>query len=331
MNTHVCTASRFRTLALAAALATASQAVTATTLVQRTPLTTPSSVEQAFGGGPQSVNLSGVVHESAGGVKILTKAFADDGTGIGKVYAEIDSRGVAGIPDALTGYALAQTQASGTVVGAGTAPVDITFVYAFDGAFATYSGNVFHQLGAVLQVSLPSSTVAFSNVDFRAKMDFRTDLLDADAVNVFGDATVSYFQPGFVYVEEPFAGAGFTAVRQAMDDLAGELRVTLSLAPGQTFQLVSNVFANISPEPLIPVTGSLDYSQSWGSVDGFNTGQLRIEVPEGYALEGEAGLLTSALVTVPAIPEPGTWALTGAGLAAIGWAARRRRAAALAV
>lgn len=315
---------RSRSVVLAALLATASQAAHAVSLVQRSPFTTPTGVEQAMGGGAQSVNLSESVYESAGGVKVLSKAFADDATGVGKVYAEIDSRGVAGVPDALTGYALAQTQASGTVIGDGTGPVDITFVYTFDGAFTTHSGNVFHQLGATLMVALPSTVVQFSNVEHRANMAFRTDLLDADAVNVTGAATVSYFQPGFVYVEEPFAGASFMAVRQAMDDLAGELRVTLSLAPGQSFQLISNVFATVSPEPLIPVVGALDYSQSWGSVDGFNTGRVRIELPEGYALSGDAGLLTAAAVTVPAIPEPGTWALMGLGLAALGAVARRR-------
>jgi len=282
-------------------------------------------VEQSLGGGARSVNLPGGVYESAGGVNILSKAFADDATGAGKVYAEIDSRGVAGVPDELIGYALAQTLANGTVVGNGTGPVDITFVYTFDGAFATYSGNVFHQLGATLMVALPSATVPFSNVEYRAAMDFRTDLLDADAVNVSGKTTVSFFEPGFVFVEQPLDTASFTAVRQAMDDLAGELRVTLPLAPGQSFQLVSNVFANISPEPLIPVSGPLDYSLSWGAVDGFNTGILRIELPEGYSLQGDAGLLTAAAVTVPVIPEPQTWMLFGAGLVALGVAVGRLR------
>lgn len=320
---------RIRSLVLGAALVTCGQTAHALTLVQRSPLNSASSIDQQLGAGAQSVNLSESIFESEGGVKVLSKAAADDGTGVGKVYAEIDSRGVAGVPDVLTGYALAQTQASGTVVGDGTGPVDITFVYAFDGAFATYSGNVFHQLGATLQVSLPSTVVQFTNVDYRAKLDFRTDLLDADIVDAFGSGTVSYFKPGFVFTEEAFAGATVNAMSQGMDDLAGELRITLSLAPGQSFQIISNVFANVSPEPLIPTTGPLDYSQSWGAVDGFNTGTLRIELPEGYSLSGDAGLLTAAAVTVPAIPEPGTWALMALGLTALGAVARRQRGVAV--
>lgn len=318
--------SALRSLVLGAALASLGQAAHALTLVQRSPLNGPSTIDQALGPGAQSVNLSESIFESAGGVKVLSKAAADDRTGVGKVYAEIDSRGVAGVPDVLIGYAFAQTQGFGRVVGAGTGPVDITFVYEFDGAFATYGGNVFHQLGALLQVSLPSPSVQFTNVDYRARMDFRTDLLDADAVNMSGASTMSYFEPGFVFVENEFADGAFTAVRHNMDDLAGELRLKLSLAPGQLFQVLSNVFANVTPEPLIPTAGPLDYSQSWGAVDGFNTGTLRIELPAGYSLAGDEGLLTAAAVTVPAIPEPGTWALTVLGLTALGAVARRRDA-----
>ena len=189
----------------------------------------------------------------------------------------------------------------------------MTFVFNFDGAFHTYSGNVFHLLGASLTVALPSSTVAFTNVEYAAAMDFRTDLLDAAAVNVSGSTVKRYFEPGFVQVVEDFGGASYAVGSQDMDNLAGELRLTMSLLPGQNFQLIANLFTQVSPEPLIPVSGPLDYSQSWGAVDGFNTGTLSILLPQGYALSGDAGLLTNPAVTAP-IPEPGTWAMLLAGL-----------------
>ncbi len=69
-----------------------------------------------------------------------------------------------------------------------------------------------------------------------------------------------------------------------MHRVAGSLRLDMSLDVGQSFILVANLFSWTSPEPLIPVQGGLDYSKSWGAVDGFNTGRLRIELPEGITL-----------------------------------------------
>lgn len=296
------------------ALAVIPSSAPAATLVQRGPDTTPGTVQTVLGSGLQSLNLDGTPFVSAGGVTIVSKSEANDSDGVIRVFSEVDSRGVPGIPDALIGNALGQVQTTAAVVGdvAGGA-VDVTFVFNFDGAFHTYSGNVFHLLGASLTVALPSSTVAFTHVEYAAAMDFRTDLLDAGAVNVSGSTVKRYFEPGFVQVVEDYDGARYSVGSQAMDNVAGELRLTMSLLPGQNFQLIANLFTQVSPEPLIPVSGPLDYSQSWGAVDGFNTGRLSILLPQGYALSGDAGLLTNPAVTAP-IPEPGTWAMLLAGL-----------------
>jgi len=309
-----------RRFACAAGLAAATcLPATAATLVQRSPYTAPNTTDTVLGAGELSLNLAGDAFVSAGGVTAVSKSQANDGTGVTRVYAEIDSRGVAGVPDMLIASALAQTQAQATFVGAGTAPVDVTFLFSFDGSFITHSGNVFHQLGASLTVALPSTTVPFTNVEYAAKMDFRTALLDAAAIDVVGATTKTYFTPSFQQVVEQYDGASYGVASRTMDDVAGELRLTMSLLPGQSFQLIANLFAQASPEPLIPVVGALDYSQSWGAVDGFNTGRLGILLPSGYTLEGDAGLLTVAVV-----PEPEQWAMFLAGMGLLGWIGVRR-------
>ncbi len=167
------------------------------TLVQRNPSTVQNPAQAVLGSGLPSLNLEETPFVSAGGVTVVTKSQADDSTGIIRVYSAIDSRGVAGVADALIGTALGQVLANGSVVGpAGSGPVDLGFAFDFDGAFRTCGSSVLHQLGATLSVALPSTTVAFSNVDHVASMDLRTDLLDAAAINVAGKIERRYFAPG---------------------------------------------------------------------------------------------------------------------------------------
>jgi hypothetical protein len=298
--------------------------VQAATQLQRGPVSTPNSVETWRGSGPLQWNLEEVPFVSDGGVTLLTKAAADDTTGVIRVYAESDTRGVAGIPDTHIAYASGQVETTGTVVGTGTGPVNVSFRFAFDGSFLTHSGNSFHQLGAGLTVALPSTTVPFTNVNYQVSMDFRTRLLDANAIDVSGKSELNYFEPGFVPVTESYAGGRFEAVETRMDGVLGTLQLDMALAPGQSFYFVANMFAQSYSEPLIPVTNPLDYSQSWGTVDGFSTGTLSIVLPEGYSLAGDAGLLTNAVVTTP-VPEPQTYGLFGAGLATLLGALRLRR------
>lgn len=285
---------------------------------------TPAESQIVSGGGLQSVNLDETPYVSAGGVTFVGKAQGDDATGTVRVFSEIDSRGVGGVPDLLIGSAFAQNTSSGVLVGSpGSGPVDVTFVFTFDGSFHTYSGNVFHQLIGTLTLGVPSSTVAFTNVNYQSQLVFRTDLLDDTAVRTESKGNVTYFEPGFVYVDEPYAGATSSVINDDMDDLIGEIRLTVTMDPGQSFVLVNNLSTQVTPEPIHPEAGPpFDYSQSWGAVDGFNTGRLSILLPQGYTLEGNTGLLTAAVA--PPVPEPATWGLMAAGLAVLGAIARRR-------
>ncbi|WP_018411999.1 PEP-CTERM sorting domain-containing protein [Methyloversatilis thermotolerans] len=305
-------------LALLAALSAPAHATTQVQWV------TPMADDIVSGSGLQSINLDETPFVSEDGVAFVGKAQGDDSTGTVRVYSEIDSRGVGGVPDLLIGSSVAMTTSSGTLLSsAGGGPVDVTFVLSFDGSFHTYSGNVFHQLVATLTLSVPSATVAFTNVTYQSQLTFRTDLLDETAVNTESKGNVTYFEPGFVYVDEPYASASSTVVSDDMDDLIGEVRLTVTMAPGQSFVLTNGLSTQVTPEPILPASGAFDYSQSWGAVDGFNTGRLSILLPEGYALEGNTGLLTNAVVAPP-VPEPASWGMMAAGLAVLGGFARRR-------
>lgn len=308
--------SRFNARTLCALLTALPALVHATTMIQRGPVDAPNDVQTRSGSGYLSWNLDEVPFVSDGGVKLTTKVAADDGTGVIRVYAESDTRGVSGIPDTHIALARGQVSASAVLAGTGTAPVPVSFRFGFDGSFLTHAGNSFHQLGAGIVVTLPSF------ITHQVSMDFSSYLLDDNAINVAGKSEVSYLDANFTYITEPYAGGSYGALSTSMEEVAGFVQLDMMMLPGQRFEIAAHLLAQSYSEPLIPTDGPLDYSQSWGAVDGFNTGTLAIMLPEGFTLTGNAAMLTNAVAPVP---EPQVYALFAAGLAAVLAMTRRRR------
>ncbi|MFN0185159.1 MAG: PEP-CTERM sorting domain-containing protein, partial [Aquabacterium sp.] len=75
---------------------------------------------------------------------------------------------------------------------------------------------------------------------------------------------------------------------------------------------------------ILDATGQLSGSFAQVTMSGFGTGAF--DVIYDLALDRVVLRVTEAVTPVP-VPEPGTYALMAAGLAAVGWMARRRRIA----
>lgn len=98
----------------------------------------------------------------------------------------------------------------------------------------------------------------------------------------------------------------------APDDGLFDYRKTITLyVPSGETTLVLDAWMNIA------------VCAGWGSCDFGHTASLRFgNLPDGLSIGSRSGVF---LADVPAIPEPGTWAMWLAGLGALGGLARRRR------
>ena len=156
-----------------------------------------------------------------------------------------------------------------------------------------------------------------------------------------GDATYTYFNPAYVpesatsrwisYSGSPFIGSGAFAVTTTFD-LTGYDPTTAAVSGLWGVDNDGEIFLN-GVSTGFTLTGSSGsnfnalhaFSLNSGFVAGLNT--LTIAVadsgpPAAFRLDG---LVASANLAVPTIPEPAAWALMIAGFAMVGATMRRRK------
>ncbi len=176
--------------------------------------------------------------------------------------------------------------------GGGAAEVPITVQLSFDGAFHHLSGDPMMVLLGTMSAGTHRGGMYGSSLTFWQAAGGPVRV-ERSSLNSTGEA---------------FAGAQPLVQSQTAEHLAGVARVSFMARPGDV--------VGFSGALLGSVTAAYDANQHWqpssGTVDFLNTGRLSILLPQGYSLDSEAPLLRNVVQTVP---EPGSWALMGAGLA----------------
>jgi hypothetical protein len=176
--------------------------------------------------------------------------------------------------------------------GGGAAEVPITVQLSFDGAFHHLSGDPMMVLLGTMSAGTHRGGMYGSSLTFWQA----------------AGGSVRVERSSLSSTGEAFAGAQPLVQSQTAEHLAGVARVSFMARPGDV--------VGFSGALLGSVTAAYDANQHWqpssGTVDFLNTGRLSILLPQGYSLDSEAPLLRNVVQTVP---EPGSWALMGAGLA----------------
>ena len=304
-----CLASRCLGAGLAMVISGASQAQSVVVL-ETTVVTGPT-----FGSGPIS-EVSGPLSVSHG--TFSGRAFADDKTGVMRVYASAtQNRSLPTLTSPFSAKAYAGFFATATFDGPGEDPVEIFLGIDFAARFSgTNPGlNVFASIFAkpLTAESAWSSMLIFSR---------QADTQLATPIGMEID------DPGSTL---PFPEAEALAVieRQTLDLVAGRVVLPLTLRPGEqlaldtAFQATSSAF----PDESGSYAGLTD-----GTVDGFGTGKFFMVLPTGHSMNAPDGALSEVAVfssmpgfQVAVVPEPQAYALMLAGLGLVGFAAARRR------
>lgn len=298
----------FRSGLVIAALGLITNPATASLLV--TPISgDPDSLKIVGVDGPTSLD-SGLITVPNGTVS--AKAFGDNRTGTTRVATSLNLNG------ALSNeifYTQANSDVFGrtTLTGPGVAPVEIKISFEFDGFFTPSS--------LVAQYYIGTLTTIANEAQYSSSLSFQADgFTPGISTTLLGTRS---FDPGtgeLTTVDDAMAAPLVLSASQAATHgaLAGEVRATAAIVPGETFSILFGTTAITELSALYPS----GYAAGYGGVDGYDTGKMNIFLPEGYSLSGTNGFLSSAHIVM--IPEPKIWAFMLAGLAVLAAVSRQR-------
>lgn len=242
--------------------------------------------------GVVALNPLGQTVYSDRGFQSVTRVSVDGSLGLirGATSLSLDRALDAGSP--VTAAASGAFVYAAPLLGSGTAEIPVTVQLAFDGAFRNVTGDPMLILNGTMAAGTRRSGIFSSGLTFWQAPGSPVELEQQGTDEQGNDA----------------ANAIPLVLSQTADHLAGVARVSFLARPGEVISFSGLLLGS--------VTGGVDAQGNWqpssGTVDFLNTGRLSILLPQGYSLDSEAPLLRNVVQTVP---EPGSWALMGAGLA----------------
>lgn len=262
---------------------------------------------------PIWLNQAGHIVHVDGGWSSLTQIYMDPTAGVIKGLAGIDLQQPVALSDKGIGStAIGTIGGMATLVGNGTAPVDVSFELAFDGRFQLTSGAPY--LGLTGSIFAMSSSGASSS----STLSFQTSGDIANPTRIQVEKYQSYLPVTTggqtSYVPDPVTVP--TVISAVPDLVSGVVRAHLLMTPGQTVSLGGTLTG------LAYASGDTQFEPGAGLVNFLDTGTLRIVLPQGYSLDSRDPMF--AKVT-SAVPEPETWQCLLTGLFTLGVMGLRKR------
>jgi hypothetical protein len=302
-----------RLLALGTLTAANSLPVAATSTIQFTPSNSNPGSAQTITVPSGTVTVNKPINFANGSALVV--GLADDARGLVRQQLTLDLMPVVTSNDAQVIQTAASFNGSARLVGLGTSPQPITFVFAFDGYFGAQS-NMNQLLVGSLTVSYQDNSPGVLSTSFVSQVRYQR--LAGASVVAFprGDRTTSFADGSSSTV--PYAGAQPSILSSSdlpsLNALKATAMATFLIEPGKSFGIgasLQSFLALANPA-----------SAGFGSVNALDTGTIGILIPVGYSLTGTNGFLATASVTQ--VPEPPSLLLLLSGLALFVQAVKRK-------